>query len=223
MDALQMQSPRDCPVSGPVYSISPNSGRTERGLAHGGTGAGDKTRPVLQIYIKAATILQMDGIRTRTGLHLYLSLCPGPHLAPCPLGGKAGDGLRPGSIPILALPQLVWCSWASGWARSQKDLQEVTPQAQRRVLARCRLLGRPHFQDRGVGSLGIPARVGTRAWPLQGRNLFSLQGVDVMKNSPQSPAGFNVVNFPSQLEKRKERRRECYRPELQRWGASGGG
>lgn len=38
-----------------------------------------------------------------------------------------------------------------------------------------------------------------------------------MKNSPQSPAGFNVVNFPSQLEKRKERRRECYRPELQRW------
>lgn len=24
-----------------------------------------------------------------------------------------------------------------------------------------------------------------------------------MKNSPQSPAGFNVVNFPSQLERRK--------------------
>lgn len=60
MDALQMQSPRDCPMSGPVYSISPNSGKTERGLAHGETGAGDKTRPVLQKYIKAATILQME-------------------------------------------------------------------------------------------------------------------------------------------------------------------
>lgn len=27
-----------------------------------------------------------------------------------------------------------------------------------------------------------------------------------MKNSSQSPAGFNIVNFPSQLEKIKERR-----------------
>lgn len=96
----------------------------------GEQGPGDKTRPVLQIHIKAATILQTDGIRTRTGLHLYLSLCPGPHLAPCPLGGKAGAGLRPGNIPILALPQLVWCSRASRWARSQTNLQEVTPQAQ---------------------------------------------------------------------------------------------
>lgn len=106
----------------------------------GEQGPGDKTRPMLQIYTKAATILQMDGIRTRTGLHLYLSLCPGPHLAPCPLGGKVGDGLRPGSIPILALPQLVWCGRASRWSRSQTNLQEVTPQAQRRVLARSRLL-----------------------------------------------------------------------------------
>lgn len=128
---------------------------------------GDKTRPVLQIYTKAATILKMDGIRTRIGLHLCLSLCPGPHLAPCPLGGKAGDGLRPGSIPILALPQLVWCGRASRWARSQTNLQEVTLQAQRRVLARCRLLDNgvtsrtEEFQ--GVESLGIPARVGTRA------------------------------------------------------------
>lgn len=153
MDALQMQSPGDCPVSGPVYSISPNSERTERGLAHRGTGAGDKTRPVLQMYIKAATILQMDGIRPRTGLHLYLSLCPGPHLAPCPLGGKAGDGLRPGSIPILALPQLVWCSRASGWARSQTDLQEVTPQAQRRVPARCRLLDGITSRTEELGAL----------------------------------------------------------------------
>lgn len=77
-----------------------------------------------------------------------------------------------------------------------------------------------HFQDRGVrgvGSLGNLARVGTSSRLLQGRNLLSLQGVDVMKNSPQSPAGFNIVNFPSQLEKTKERR-ECHKPELQRLG-----
>lgn len=67
-----------------------------------------------------------------------------------------------------------------------------------------------HFQDRGVhgvGSLGILVEVGTRAQLLQGRDLLSLQGVDIMKNSSQSPAGFNIVNFPSQLEKTKERRR----------------
>lgn len=80
-----------------------------------------------------------------------------------------------------------------------------------------------HFQDRrvhGVGSLGILARVGTRTQLLQGRNLLSLQRVDVMKNSPQSPAGFNVVNFPSQLEKTKERRREGQGLSCRDWVAS---
>lgn len=36
-----------------------------------------------------------------------------------------------------------------------------------------------------------------------------------MKNSSQSPAGFNIVNFSSQLEKIKKRRSG---PELQRLG-----
>lgn len=78
-----------------------------------------------------------------------------------------------------------------------------------------------HFQDRGVhgvGSLGILVGAGARARLLQSRNLLSLQGVDVMKNSSQSPAGFNIVNFPSQLEKTKERRREDHGPEPQRLG-----
>lgn len=51
-------------------------------------GLGDKTRLKSQKHIKAATILHTDGIRA--GLHLYLSMCPGPQLAPHPLGGKTG-------------------------------------------------------------------------------------------------------------------------------------
>lgn len=51
-------------------------------------GLGDKTRLMSQKHIKAATALHTDGLRTR--LRLYLSMYPGPHLAPCPLGGKAG-------------------------------------------------------------------------------------------------------------------------------------
>lgn len=164
-------------------------------------GLGDKTRPT-QKHIKAATILQMDGIRT--GLHL--SLCPGPHLAPCPLGGKAGrwPQARKHSYPGPAPASVVGlvhgpCPRQMG---TEEDLSQVqAPQ------------GWCHFQV-SVGSLGILARVGTRAWLLQGRNLLSLQRVNVMKNSPQSPAGFNVVNFPSQLEKTKEKRREHHRTEM---------
>lgn len=106
---------------------------------------------------------------------------------------------------------------------SQANLQEMKLQAEEGPSQVQAPQGRCHFQDRGVrgvGSLGIPARVGTGAWLLQGRNLLSLQGVDVMKNGPQSPAGFNVVNFPSQLEKTKKRKGEGQRPELQSLGAS---
>lgn len=38
---------------------------------------------------------------------------------------------------------------------------------------------------------------------LQGWTLLSVQGVDVVKNGPQSPAGLHIVDFPSQLEKTK--------------------
>lgn len=71
-----------------------------------------------------------------------------------------------------------------------------------------------------LGALEFRLGWGLGAWLLQGRNLLSLQGVDVMKNGPQSPAGFNVVNFPSQLEKTKKRKGEGQRPELQSLGAS---
>lgn len=43
-------------------------------------------------------------------------------------------------------------------------------------------------------------RLARAAWPLQGWTLLSAQGVDVMKNGPQSPAGLNIVDFPSQLQ-----------------------
>lgn len=98
-------------------------------------GLGDKTRLTSQKHIKAATILHMDGIRT--GLHL-LACALGPTWLPAHLEVRQGDGLRPGSIPTLALPQLVWCSRASTWAMFQAILL-MTLQAQR-VSARCRLL-----------------------------------------------------------------------------------
>lgn len=44
-----------------------------------------------------------------------------------------------------------------------------------------------------------------------------------MKNSPQSPAGFNVVNFPSQLERRKEREENVTGPSCRDGVASKGG
>lgn len=50
MDALQMQSPGDSTVSGPVYSIFHNSGRTERGLAHGGTAGRQNKTCVTDIH-----------------------------------------------------------------------------------------------------------------------------------------------------------------------------
>lgn len=46
-------------------------------------------------------------------------------------------------------------------------------------------------------------RLARAAWLLQGWTLLSAQGVDVMKNGPQSPAGLNIVDFPSQLENTK--------------------
>lgn len=126
-------------------------------------GLGDKTRLKSQKHIKAATILHTDGIGA--GLHLYLSMCPGPQLAPCPLGGKTGDGLRPGSIPTLALPRLVWCSRASTWAMSQANLQEMTLQAQRQVSTRCRLL-KDGVTSKTEGSMELGASEFWLGWGL---------------------------------------------------------
>lgn len=76
MDTLKMCSPQVCTVSGPAYFISHNSGTTEReAWLMREQGLGDRTRLTSRKHIKAAIILQMDGIRT--GLHLCLSMCLG--------------------------------------------------------------------------------------------------------------------------------------------------
>lgn len=66
---------------------------------------------------------------------------------------RQGDGLRPGSIPTLALalalPQLVWCST---WAMFQANLP-MTLQAQR-VSARCSLLKDITSKTEGSMELG---------------------------------------------------------------------
>lgn len=99
-------------------------------------GLGDKTRLMSQKHIKAATILHTDGIEQ--GCISTLAYTLGPIWLPAHVEVRQGDGLRPGSIPTLALPQLVWCSRASIWAMSRANLQ-MTLQAQR-VSTRCRLL-----------------------------------------------------------------------------------
>lgn len=53
------------------------------------------------------------------------------------------------------------------------------------------------------GDGAVSVRMAGVAWPLQSWTLLSAQGVDVMKNGPQSPAGLNIVDFPSQLENTK--------------------